>query len=119
MKQSGQIILFRFPQTDMTQGKPRPALIISESLGAYDDWLICMISTQLRHYIQGFDEIIHTDDSDFSTSGLRMPSVIRIGRLAIVDGAMMLGAIGEINPNRVRRIQENLASWITQSHDNK
>ena len=117
MKQSGQLILFRFPQTDMSQGKPRPALIISKSLGAYDDWLICMISTQLRHYIHGFDEIIHTDDPDFAASGLRMPSVIRSGRLAIVDGAMMLGAIGEISPNRLQRIKENLASWITQSQD--
>jgi len=28
MKRAGQIVLFRFPQTDLAQGKLRPALLI-------------------------------------------------------------------------------------------
>lgn len=115
MKQSGQIILFNFPQTDMMQGKPRPALLIGKLPGKYDDWLICMISTQLRHYIPKFDEIIHSNDDDFSNSGLKEPSVIRVGRLAVVDGNLLLGAIGEIESNRLQRIKTHLANWLTQS----
>jgi mRNA interferase MazF len=41
MKQSGQIILFRFPQADLEQGKLRPALLINKLPGEYDDWLVC------------------------------------------------------------------------------
>ena len=115
MKYPGQIILFRFPQTDLTQGNPRPALLIGKLPGQYDDWLICMISTQMRHYVQGLDEIIQPKDSDFSTSGLREPSVIRVGRLAVVDGGILLGAIGEIDPGRLKTIKVRLAAWITQS----
>ena len=115
MKNSGQIVLFRFPQTDLTRGKPRPALLIGRLPGQYDDWLICMISTQLRHYIQGFDEILEIGDSDFPISGLKDPSVIRVGRLAVVDGSALLGAIGEIDPARLIRIKVHLADWITQT----
>lgn len=38
----GQIVLFRFPQTDQTEGKLRPALVLRRLPGKFDDWLICM-----------------------------------------------------------------------------
>ncbi len=115
MKKSGQIVLYKFPQTDLREGKPRPALLIGKLPGQYDDWLICMISTQLRHYTQNFDEIIQVADADFSISGLKEPSVIRVGRLAIVDGNILLGAVGEIDEVRLQRVKTNLVNWITQS----
>jgi mRNA interferase MazF len=43
MKREGQIVLFRFPQTDLASGKLRPALLLKDLPGPYDDWLICMI----------------------------------------------------------------------------
>ena len=36
----GQIVLFRFPQTDQKDGKIRPALILRKLPGKFDDWLI-------------------------------------------------------------------------------
>lgn len=49
-KQAGQIVAFRFPQTDLDKGKLRPALLLANLPGEYDDWLTCMISSQIRHY---------------------------------------------------------------------
>lgn len=115
MKRAGQIVLFRFPQTDLEQGKLRPALLLGKLPGPYDDWLICMISSQTWHYIQGFDEIIQEDDADFVASGLKAPSVIRVGRLAAVEEQMLLGATGEISSERLQRIKTRLADWLTQS----
>lgn len=96
-------------------GTLRPALLIRKLPGQYDDWLICMISSQLHHYIPGFDEIMQVDTPDFASSGLKVVSVIRIGRLAVVEGEILLGAIGEIGAERLHRIQVRLASWLTQS----
>lgn len=45
MKKVGQIIIFQFPHTDLTEGKLRPALLLAKLPGEYDDWLICMISS--------------------------------------------------------------------------
>ena len=115
MKRAGQIVLFRFPQTDLEQGKLRPAMLLGKLPGPYDDWLICMISSQTWHYIQGFDEIIQEDDADFVASGLKAPSVIRVGRLAAVEEQMLLGATGEISSERLKRIKTRLADWLTQS----
>jgi len=113
MKQAGQVVLFRFPRTDLGQAKLRPALLLSRLPGMYDDWLACMISTQVSQAIAGFDEVIQDSDPDFSASGLNMTSVIRSGRLAVVDGAILLGAIGEIGPARMKRIMTNLREWLS------
>ena len=114
MKKSGQVVVFRFPQTDLEEGKLRPALLLGKLPGEYDDWLICMISSQTRQYITGFDEIVQESDEDFKQSGLKVTSVIRVGRLAVVSGEVLLGAIGEISGERLSSVKKNLSNWLSQ-----
>ena len=116
MIHEGQVVLFRFPQTDRNAGKLRPALVLRKLPGSYDDWMICMISSQLSQCIAGFDEVISGGDPDYSSSGLKTASVARISRLAVVDKAILCGAIGEISAGRLARIKANLADWIAQKH---
>ena len=46
MIKEGQIVLFRFPQTGQSTGRARPALVLRQLPGPYNDWMICMVSTQ-------------------------------------------------------------------------
>jgi len=115
MKQAGQVVLFRFPRTDLEEGKLRPALLLGRLPGEYDDWLLCMISSQLRHCIAGFDEVIQESGPDFAGSGLKVSSVIRVGRLAVVEGEIIVGSIGQIGAGRLRGIKNRLAEWLTGS----
>ena len=115
MPLAGQVVLFQFPQTDISVGKLRPALILGRLPGRHGDWLICMISSQIHQFIENFDEIVSDDSEDFASSGLKAASVIRVGRLAVVDGAILVGSIGEIAPSRLERIKRKLAEWLTRS----
>lgn len=115
MKQAGQIVLFRIPQTDLGAGKLRPALLLGKLPGEYDDWLLCMVSSQTHRATPEFDELIEADDSDFADSGLRVSSVIRVGRLAVIQGQILLGAIGQIAPERLHRIKRHLTEWLITS----
>lgn len=112
MISEGQIVLFKFPQTDQTAGKLRPALIIRRLPGLYNDWLICMVSSHLDQRIPDFDEIITPDDPDFKESGLKVPSLIRSGGLAVVDGDILIGKLGQIDTQRLLRIKHKLYPWI-------
>ena len=112
MIQEGQVVLFKFPQTDQAPGKLRPALVIRKLPGQYNDCLICMISSQLSQQISDFDEIINETDTDFKTSGLKITSVIRISRLAVVNKAILLGTIGIIGTERLNIIKKRLSDWI-------
>ncbi len=104
--------LLRFPEVDLAPGKPRPVLLVAPVPGPYEDWLICMISTQLHQALAGFDEVIDQDASDFQSSGLKVASVIRVARLAVVPSRMFIGSIGEISPERLRRIRRARVNWI-------
>ena len=92
----------------------RPALLLGKLPGEYDDWLICMISSQTRQYIAGFDEIVQEEDDDFGASGLKVSSVIRVGRLAVVSGEILIGAIGQVSSKRLSHVKQNLANWLAE-----
>jgi mRNA interferase MazF len=72
--QEGDVILTPIPQAD-GRVKNRPAIFLRE-MPLYGDLLVCGISTQLHHYVSGFDEIITPADIDFGTSGLLSASLI-------------------------------------------
>lgn len=71
MISEGQIVLFRFPQADQKDGKLRPALVLRKLPGKFDDWLICMISSQLHQVIRELDEVIDSEEPDFRQTGLK------------------------------------------------
>lgn len=112
MIQEGQIVLFKFPQTNQTAGKLRPALVIRKLPILHDDWLICMVSSQLYQKVPEFDEIIKNEDADFLQSGLKTTSIIRIARLAVVNKSVLLGSIGNIGAERLVSIKRKLCTWI-------
>ena len=114
MKEAGQVVIFRFPQTDLEEGKFRPALLLGKLPGNYDDWLICMISSQTHQFIEGFDEIVKESDADFGESGLKVTSVIRVGRLAVVSGDILLGAIGQVSNERISKVKKRLSDWLSE-----
>lgn len=74
MIQEGRTALFKFPQTDQTLGKLRPALFLRKLPGPYDDWLICMISSRLSQEIPNYDVVVYDNDSDFKQTGLKNPA---------------------------------------------
>lgn len=113
MKTAAQVVVFRFPQTDKARGKLRPALLISQVPGPFDDSLVCMITSQLRHQVDHFDEVVRTDVENFGTSGSKSESLIRLGRLAVVDGSVLLGAIGQIADSRIERIKRKIRNWCS------
>jgi mRNA interferase MazF len=112
MLRPGQIVAFQFPQTDLAQGKLRPALLIAQLPGPYDDWLTCMISSQVKQFVTELDELITPQESDFKLSGLSTISVIRTSRLAVVAAEIFVGQLGEIAPERHHRIRQRLSDWL-------
>lgn len=113
MKQAGQIVVTPFPYTDLSGQKLRPVLLLRQASPRFDDWLACMVSSQLQQAEPGLDELVMPADVDFSGTGLKAPSVLRLTRLAVLDGSSLIGCIGEISQVRLQTIQKRLAAWLT------
>ncbi len=115
MIQDGQIVLFTFPQTDQAAGKFRPALILRSLPGPHNDWLICMISTKLHQQVAEIDEVIHETDPDFPPTGLKLTSLVRVTRIAVVSAGILHGIIGRVTDHRLNSIRSRLAQWISDA----
>jgi mRNA interferase MazF len=115
MKRAGQIVLVPFPFTDLSGTKLRPVLMVRQASRRYDDWLVCMVSSQLQQAEPGFDEFLRPEDSDFSATGLKAPSVVRLSRLAVIDGGLLVGCLGAIGDERLERLRRRLGTWLTGS----
>ena len=115
MKRSGQIVLASFPYTDLSDTKLRPVLMLRQASVNFDDWLVCMVSSQTQQAEEGLDEIITPADADFPDTGLKAPSLLRLSRLAVLDGKLLVGSIGAIGDERLMRIRQRLAKWINEA----
>jgi mRNA interferase MazF len=77
----------------------------------FGDFLVCGISTQLQQTSQ-LDEIISRGDADFSLSGLKATSLIRLGFLAVLPKSEFKGRIGSVSSDRHSRLLAKLAEHL-------
>jgi mRNA interferase MazF len=98
--QKSDIVLVPFPFTDLTGSKKRPALIL---LSGSLDVTVSFISTQL-HWQEPTDLLLQPN----ATNGLKKPSLIRIGKIATVDKALVIGRLGSISAKQVEELDKKL-----------
>ena len=108
----GDIVLIRFPQTDLQIGKLRPALIVAVSPGRHADLLLALISSRIYQAVAGFDEVIDASDDDYSMTNLKARSVVRLARLASVESSVINARLGRISSSRLQQIRIRLVSWL-------
>jgi mRNA interferase MazF len=108
----GDVALTPLAQAD-GRVKNRPTIVLRRMPG-FGDWLLCGVSTQMHQEIAGFDDPILADHADYSASGLKSPSLIRLGFLAVLPDNRLLGIIGTLAPDRHRRLLERLSSYLVR-----
>ena len=107
----GDVVLTVLPQAD-GRLKNRPAAALRK-MPPFDDWLVCGITTQPHHEAEGFDDPIRPGHDDYAASGLKAPSLIRLGFLAVLPESRLLGAIGTLAPERHRRLLDRLCDHLS------
>lgn len=108
----GDVILTPVPQADGTI-KNRPAVILRE-MPPYRDFLVCGVSTQLHQRVKDFDEIISPSDADFTSSGLKSESLVRLGFLAVLPRSKIAGSIGSMASDRHKKLPKTLSAYLTR-----
>jgi len=97
----GDIVLLKFPFTDGKSYKRRPALIIND----YDDGdiIVCRITSQV------YETPNDVKINDWEKSGLRLPSVIRVHKLATLEKDLVEVKMGQIDNSTKEKIRIILA----------
>lgn len=105
----GNIILTPFPFTDLSKNKVRPALIVSSNNRKDNDVIIAFISSVIEpDNFSQTDILLDSKDIIFKATGLKTTSVIRTDKLATIDKNIILGELGNIDIELIKKIDENL-----------
>jgi len=75
----GDIVFVRFPYTDLTLAKPRPALVLHEER---DEVVIAYISSKMPLMPSETDVLVLRGMGSFEATGLKRDSVIRLSVIA-------------------------------------
>ena len=84
----GSIVLTRFPFTDLSGDKRRPALVVSRDNDRRTDLVVAFITSVPR---TGPDVAPLNPDPG---TGLKVPSVVRFDKLATLDRSVIAGKLG-------------------------
>lgn len=78
----------------------------------YQDLLVCGLSTQTQQAVPDFDEVLEPGESDYSTSGLKAVTAIRLGYLAVLPRSDFKGRIGSVSKARLNRLRTKLSDFL-------
>lgn len=92
MFEFGAIVLARFPFTDLSGDKRRPALVVSRDNDRRTDVVVCFITSVAR---SGPDT---APIAPTPGTGLKVPSVVRFDKLATLDRSVVSGKLGDAPP---------------------
>ena len=95
--ETGSIVLLKFPFTDNIGFKRRPALVLKDLEDG--DLLVCRITSKI--YKSKYD--IYLDD--WLTCGLKLPSVIRVHKMATLEKDMLETIMGKIDETILEKVK--------------
>lgn len=81
----GAVVLTVLPFTDLTGRKRRPAVVVSPENRPGDDVLVAFVTSFKGDPLDATDLLIRENDPDFTTTGLKRPSVVKLGKLSWVS----------------------------------
>jgi mRNA interferase MazF len=102
--ETGTIVLLKFPFTDGITYKRRPALVLKDFEDG--DLLVCRITSKI--YKSKYD--IYLDN--WLMFGLKLPSVVRVHKMATMEKNMMETIMGQIDETALEKVKSLYLSII-------
>lgn len=110
----GSIVLARYPFTDLSGEKLRPAVIVMPDnlIHALDDVLCAFITSTIPGKLLSTDLLIQPMDADFTNTGLKTSSVIRAHKLALLHRTLIHRQLGQLNENIIAALDQCLMKAV-------
>lgn len=103
---AGSIVLVRFPFSDLSSSKLRPAVVLASAGGG--DWILCQVTS--RPYADS--SAIQISDTHFSSGGLRKTSFVRPGKLFTANASLMVEEVGTLTSDAQRRVVQAVVALV-------
>ena len=94
----GKVVLVPFPFDDLSTAKVRPAVCLTNPIGIYRHVVLAFITSRISSHPAKSDLVLDVQDADFSATGLRVSSALRLHRLMTVTMSIIQRELGKLSP---------------------
>jgi mRNA interferase MazF len=108
----GTIVLTKFPFTDLSSSKRRPAVVISKGCSERLDVIVAFISSVIPEKLSETDFLLDLEHKDFPATGLRKKSVFKMDKLATLNKSIFSGELGCLSANILRHLDIKLRTAL-------
>ena len=103
---AGAVILVRFPFSDLSQTKLRPAVVLADA--GRGDWILCQVTS--KPY--GDARAIKLEDASFAAGSLRATSYARSGKLFTASRDLIVAQVGKLKSEPFRQIIDSVVTLL-------
>ncbi len=94
----GDVVVIRFPFSDLSASKVRPAVVLARS--GRSDWILCQVTSNPY----GDPDSIRLTSASCARGGLERDSFARAGKLFTADAGIVLRTVGTLGQQAHRHI---------------
>ena len=106
----GSVVLVRYPFTDLTGTKVRPAIIITPDkfLSSIDDVACLFISSVIPSKLLPTDVLLEPHHPSFQRTGLKFRSIIRTHKFTVLHKSLVYRVLGNIDDALMSIVDQRL-----------
>jgi mRNA interferase MazF len=108
----GKIVLVRFPFDDLSATKVRPALCLTNPVGAHNHIVLAFITSKTPPYLMETDIVLDGNHPDFGITGLKKLSTLRLAHLITLRKSMIHREIGKLSANTLEEIADKVCNML-------
>lgn len=103
---AGAVVLVRFPFSDLSQTKLRPAVVLADA--GRGDLILCQVTSKSYGDIRA----IKLEDSSFSTGSLRVLSYARPGKLFTANRDLILSEVATLQSQSLKQVVDAVVNLL-------
>ncbi len=103
---AGAVVLVRFPFSDLSQTKLRPAVVLADA--GRGDWILCQVTSKPYSDTRA----IKLDDTDFSSGSLRVLSYARPGKLFTANRDLIISEVAALKSRSLKQIVDAVVNLL-------
>lgn len=110
----GKIVLVPFPFDDLSSTQVRPAVCLTNPVGQYEHIILTFITSKVPTQLMETDVVLDTNHPDFTASGLRKASTIRLDHLITVRKSIIRRELGTLSSGTQDEIFQKLCKLLSE-----
>ena len=107
-----RVVLVPFPFDDLSGSKVRPAVCLTDAVGAHRHVVLAFITSVVPPSLEPTDVFLDPADADFARTGLRIRSALRLHRMVTVSTTIIQRQLGVLNSPLQAQIQQRLRTFF-------